>query len=365
MPNIDATALTDFVRDIFAAIGCSQEESARIGKYLVGSNLAGHDSHGVARVPRYVQWKQDGMIFPDRVVTTVVDTPVLAILDGQFGFGQTTAPQAVKIGIDKCKAMGLAAIGLRRSGHVGRVGEWAEMAAGEGLVSLHFVNVAGSVLVAPFAGVDRRFSTAPVCIGIPRQGQEPVILDFATSLVAEGKVLVASQGGKKLPADALVAQDGKVSGDPHLLYGDYGANPARDYKKGTGAIRAFGEHKGSGLALMCELLGGALSGNGASSFDVRWSQGMFSFYIDPAKIDPENFLPAEVTRFISFVKSSKPQKAGEEVLVPGEPEARMRAERRTKGVPLPDDTLAALLEAARKAKLDEKRISAFSTAVRA
>ena len=364
MPKIDADILSGFVRDIFVAVGCSAEEGGRIGRYLVGSNLAGHDSHGVARVPRYVQWKLDGMIFADRVVQPVVDTPVLAVLDGQFGFGQTTAPQAVRIGIEKCKAMGLAAVGLRRSGHVGRVGEWAEMAAAERLVSLHFVNVAGSVLVAPFGGVDRRYSTAPVCIGIPREGREPVILDFATSLVAEGKVLVASQGGKTLPPDALVGQDGGMSGDPHLLYGDYGANPARDYKKGTGAIRAFGEHKGSGLALMCELLAGALSGNGASSFDVRWSQGMFSFYIDPATIDPENFLPSEITRFINFVKSSKPVSPGEEVLVPGEPEARMRAERRANGVPLPDDTLSALVEAARKAKLDPRRIDAFAASAR-
>ena len=107
MPRIKADVLADFVRDIFIAAGCSPEESARIGQYLVGSNLAGHDSHGVARVPRYVKWKQDGVFFADREVKAVVDTPVLAVLDGQRGFGQTTAPQAVRIGIDKCKAMGL------------------------------------------------------------------------------------------------------------------------------------------------------------------------------------------------------------------------------------------------------------------
>ena len=199
MPRIAADTLQDFISDIFVAAGCSKEESGRIGKYLVGSNLAGHDSHGVARAPRYVKWKQEGTFFADKTVKRVVDTPVLAILDGQYGFGQTTAPQAVSLGIEKCKAKGLAAIGLKNSGHVGRVGEWAEMAAAEGLVSIHFVNVRGSVLVAPFGGVDRTFSTAPFCVGIPRKGEKPMILDFATSLVAEGKVLVASQGGKKIP----------------------------------------------------------------------------------------------------------------------------------------------------------------------
>jgi uncharacterized oxidoreductase len=356
MPHIKAQALEDFVRDIFLAAGCSREESARIGKSLVGANLAGHDSHGVARVPRYVAWKQDGVFFADRVVTPVVDTPALAILDGQYGFGQTTAPQAVKIGIEKCKAMGLSAIGLRKSGHVGRVGEWAEMAAEAGLVSIHFVNVAGSVLVAPYGGVDRRFSTAPFCVGIPRPGELPLILDFATSLVAEGKVFVASQGGKNLPHDALIQQDGTMSADPHTLYGDYRPDGPRDYKQGKGAIRAFGEHKGSGLALMCEMLGGALTGNGGSQFDVRWSQGMFSFYIDPAKVDPEHFFPAEVTRMIGFVKSSKPVSAGGEVLVPGEPERRNRAERLAKGVPLPEDTWSSLVNVARELGLDDGRI---------
>ena len=111
------------------------------------------------------------MFFPDRKVEIVVDTPVLAVVDGKFGFGQTVGAQAVQIGIDKCKAMGLAAVALRNAGHLGRIGDWAEMAAKEGLVSLHFVNVVGSVLVAPFGGVERRFSTAPICIGIPRAGR--------------------------------------------------------------------------------------------------------------------------------------------------------------------------------------------------
>src|SRR5205807_7203716 len=188
--------------------GCSSAEAERIGKYLVSANLTGHDSHGVARVPRYLQWKRDGVVHADRKVKTVTETPVLAVVDGLHGFGQTVAPQAVAIGIAKCKANGLAAVALRHAGHIGRVGDWAEMAAAEKLVSMHFVTAAGSVLVAPFGGVERRFSTAPCCIGIPRPGQDPLILDFATSVVAEGKVLVASQGGKKLPAGALVTPEG-------------------------------------------------------------------------------------------------------------------------------------------------------------
>lgn len=358
MAHVDAAKLTTFVADIFAALGSSRDEATRIGRCLVNANLTGHDSHGVARVPRYAAWKRDGLLVADQVVKRVVDTPVLAILDGQFGFGQTIAPQAVAIGIEKCRAHGLSAIGLRHSGHVGRVGEWAEMAAVYGLVSVHFVNVAGSVLVAPFGGVDRRFSTAPVCIGVPRLGMLPVILDFATSLVAEGKVLVASQGGKTLPADALVSAAGAASGDPRELYGDYDpASPARDHKKGKGALRAFGDHKGSGLALMCELLGGALTGNGASDPEKRWSQGMFSIYIDPQRIDPEHLLPAEVSRFLAYVKDTKPIDANQPVLLPGEPEAQRRAERLRGGIPLTTETCDALRATARSVGIDDPLLS--------
>ena len=151
---------------------------------------------------------------------------------------------------------------LRNAGHIGRVGDWAEMAATAGLVSIHFVNAAGSVLVAPFGGTQRRMSTAPFCAGIPRPGQGPIVLDFATSVVAEGKVLVSSQGGKKLPDNALIGLDGKMSTDPRLLYGEYTPTGPRKHTEGAGAIRAFGDHKGSGLAFMCEILGGALSVSG-------------------------------------------------------------------------------------------------------
>jgi uncharacterized oxidoreductase len=199
--TIKAKELESFVADIFAAAGCSNEEGGRIGRYLVSANLSGHDSHGVVRVPRYASQKKSGTVVADVTVDVLVDTPVIAVVDGKYGFGQTVTPQAVRIGIDKCLKNGLSAVTLRNAGHVGRVGDWAEMAAEAGLVSVHFVNASGSVLVAPYGGVERRFSTAPYCVGVPRPGEDPLVLDFATSIVAEGKVLVTSQGGKKLPEE--------------------------------------------------------------------------------------------------------------------------------------------------------------------
>ena len=357
MPTIKADRLRTFVADIFAKAGCSAAESQRIGHYLVSANLTGHDSHGVQRVPRYLQWQAEGQFVADRKVEIFTETPVLAVVDGQYGFGQTVAPQAVAIGIAKCRAMGLAMVALRNAGHIGRVGDWAEMAAAEGLVSVHFVNAASSALVAPFGGVDRRLSTAPYCVGVPRPDLPPLVLDFATSVVAEGKVLNASLGGKKIPDDALIGPDGAMSGDPHLLYGDYTPTGPRAYQQGQGAIRAFGDHKGSGLAFMCELLGGSLTGTGALEEGRRWANGMLSFYVDPARIDPSGFFPTDVARYVTYFKSSRPAKAGGEVLVPGEPEQRMRAEREANGVPLPEATWASIAAAARAIGIAPERVA--------
>jgi uncharacterized oxidoreductase len=356
MVTIKVENLIDFVADVFVHADSSPEEARRIATYLTTANLTGHDSHGVIRVPVYIRWKKMGSIVPNQTAEVVVDTPSLVVVDGKFGYGQTVTPQAVKIGIERCKTSGLAAMALRNSGHLGRVGDWAEMAAAEGLVSIHFVTAAGSLLVAPYGGVEKRLSTAPYCVGIPRQGQDPIVLDFATSIVAEGKVLVASRGGKKLPKGALIDADGTLSEDPSVLYGPYEPDGPRDHTRGTGAIRAFGEHKGSGLAFICELLGGALTGTGATSSNRRFANGMLAFYIDPKVVDPANFFDGEVTRYTDFIRATKPVSGVDQVLVPGDTERRTRAERTRDGVPLPDDTWAAIVNTAREVGVSEASI---------
>src|SRR5215468_3041790 len=361
MVTIKVQNLIDFVAEVFGHADSSPEEAKRIATYLTTANLTGHDSHGVIRVPVYIRWKKMGAIVPDQRAEVVVDTPSLVVVDGKFGYGQTVTPQAVRIGIEKCKKAGLAALALRNSGHLGRVGDWAEMAAAEGLVSIHFVTAAGSLLVAPYGGVEKRLSTAPYCVGIPRQGQDPIVLDFATSIVAEGKCLVASRGGKKLPKGALIDADGSLSEDPHVLYGPYTPDGPRDHTKGTGAIRAFGEHKGSGLAFICELLGGALTGTGATSGGRRFANGMLSFYIDPKVVDTSNFFDGEITRYTDFIRATKPVAGIDQVLIPGDPERKTRAERTAHGVPLPDDTWAAIVNTAREVGVSEASIQrAFS-----
>lgn len=356
MVSIDAERLEDLVREIFLSEDCSPEESARIALYLVRSNLTGHDSHGVIRVPRYVGWLREGATVRGRILDIVSQSGSLAVADGGYGFGQTIGPLAVELGLGLARQNGVGLVALRHSGHLGRIGEWAEMAVEAGFASVHFVNVSGSLLVAPFGGVDRRFSTAPFAAGFPVAGAEPVILDFATSAVAEGKVLVASRGGKALPAGSLIEPDGRLSADPGTVYGPLEGTDERDYRRGEGAIRAFGEHKGSGLALMCELLAGALTGSGcAGPGERRFCNGMLSIYMAPSAFGSQSAFDAEVRAYVDFFKSSRPAEPGGEVLLPGEVERRTRAQRIKEGVPLPAEAWAALGATAGEAGIDAER----------
>ncbi len=351
--TVAVDVLRRFVSDIFGAAGCDAAEAARIAHYLVSANLAGHDSHGVIRTPRYVAELQRGDVLAGKSIEVVSESPTHAAVDGAYGFGQTIAPQAVDLGIAKARAAGMAVIALRRSGHVGRIGDWGERAAEAGMVSIHFVNVAGGELVAPFGAVNRRFSTNPICIAIPMEaGAPPLLLDMATSTVAEGKILVASNGGKPVPEDALVRPDGTFTGDPAALYGPITPGGPRDHNNGGGAMVAFGGHKGSGIAFMCEMLAGVLSG-GETSGPVpggrrgRISNAMLSIYLDPLHFGASQFV-AEARKYVEYVKSSRPVTPGGEVLVPGEPEARTRADRLAHGVPLQVETWERLATVARE-----------------
>ncbi len=350
--TVPVDVLRGFIAEIFTKAGCAAEEGARISHHLLSANLTGHDSHGVIRTPRYVQWLQEGKVLAGQSISIVNETPTHALVDGNWGFGQTVGPQAVDLGIAKAKQNGLSVVGLRHAGHIGRIGDWGERAAEAGLISIHFVNVFGGELVAPFGGVDRRFPTNPFGVGIPSvDGGPMLLLDMATSQVAEGKVLVASRGGKPIPATALVRPDGQFSSDPETLYGPLKPETPRDPANGEGALTAFGLHKGSGIAFMCEILAGVMTGGGTSGPIPGGKRGrignsMFSIYVDPAKFGQPDFV-ARARDYAAYVKASRPTVEGVEVLIPGEPEARTRADRLANGVPLTLDTWNSIVLTAR------------------
>jgi uncharacterized oxidoreductase len=346
--RIAADELTGTVRSIFLAAGCDEVEATRVATDLVAANLTGHDSHGVVRVPLYVSLLRQGLVHAGRSAEVVTDGGAFLVVDGRGGLGQTVGTQAVEWGIERARELGTCIVALRDAVHIGRVGRYAEMAIAAGLISIHFVNVARSPMVAPFGAVERRFSTAPIAIGVPLP-EHPVVLDFATSLVAEGKVQVASQGGRPLPPDALISADGQRSADPHVLYGDYGPEDLRSAVNGTGAIRAFGEHKGSGLALVCELLGGAFTGGdtaGPPGERRGIANGMLSIYLSPEHFGTRDEFVATGREYLDWVLSARPERADAPVLAPGDPEAANRAARTAGGVPLAAGTWAAILRTA-------------------
>lgn len=330
--------LESLVTDIFARAGCSPAEAERIARHLLAADLAGHPSHGVVRVRGYVDMVQAGAVVPDQKVEVVSDNGTLVVVDGGYGFGQTVGEQAVAIGLERVEAAGVAVVALRHAGHLGRIADWALAAAEAGVVSIHFVNVTGAGLVAPFGGRERRFGTNPIAIGLPQLDRPPILIDFATSVVAEGKARVALNGGKAVPQDALVGPDGEATGDTSVLYGDAVEGRGPDPRRGPGALRAMGDQKGSALALACEILAGVLTGSGVSG-EQPFCNGMLSIYLDPDRFGAETFL-AQATDFADHVRAAAPA-AGSvdgEVKVPGDIERGLEEEQRRLGVDLADGT---------------------------
>jgi uncharacterized oxidoreductase len=329
--NIPHDRLRALAAAVFAGAGCDAGEAGRVADHLVDANLCGHDSHGVIRVPSYVRWLREGKVLAGRGVRVVADAGAVAVLDGQFGLGQTVGAQAVGLGVEMSARHGAAVVALRNAGHLGRIGAYAEQAARAGKVSLHFVNTTGAgILAAPFGGTERRLSANPIAAGVPVPGGEPIVLDISTCAIAEGKVRVALHAGQRVPEGCLIDAAGRPTTDPRDLYADP-----------PGAILPIAGHKGYGLAVVAEVLAGALTGGGCSDpvNAGRLVNGMLTVVFDPAVFGPESAFADEVARLAAWVKSAATV-AGGEVLMPGDIEARARARRLKDGIEIAETTWA-------------------------
>ena len=347
MKIVNPKKLADFVAAIMRGAGCAAEEATTIARRLVDSNLVGHDSHGVLRVAKYLEWVRDGTLRPNASPSVTFENDSIAIIDGHRGFGQVIGEFAARIGIAKAAKQGIAMIGLTNCGHLGRVGDWADMAAEAGQVSLHFLNTSGALRVAPYGGSDRRLSTNPISIGVPVAGRDPVVLDVTTSTVAEGKLMVAVNKGEQVPAGWIIDRNGAATTEP------------KDFYAG-GALLTVGAHKGSGLSIVIDLLAGAVStGRSSDPDETVLRNNMLSIYIAPDVYDPDGYVSREARRFVDFVTSSKPAKPGEPVLAPGDVERRNRAARLASGVPLDDKSYADLLAAAASVGVDAEAAAAL------
>ena len=220
MPTFPAEQLTQFAVNLLAAGGLDADEAKLVATSLVGANLRGHDSHGMMRIPSYLDWAEKGHVVPGAQFKTLVDAPSILTVDGNWGFGQTQARRLTERLIEKAQASGVGVGTMIHCSHIGRLGEYCEAAAAEGLVSMMTVNNHGAVVrVSPPGGKEARLSTNPLAIGIPNN-EEPVVIDFCTCATAEGKVRVKKIAGQFCPDGWVLDSEGRPTNDPEKLYAD-------------------------------------------------------------------------------------------------------------------------------------------------
>jgi uncharacterized oxidoreductase len=351
-------ATADRLRRLTSAIikagGSAEAEADLVAEHLVLANLSGHDSHGVGMIPAYVRHLKMGLVVPNAHAKLVKDDGAILMFDGGRGYGRVMAGEAMQAAIARCRQTGIVTVTLANSHHIGRVGVYGEMATAAGLVSLHFVNVTDHrPLVAPFRGSDARFVTNPVCIAVPgTDHQPPVILDMATSVVAMGKIRVAKNEGHLVPDGMLIDPKGQPTRDPNVMYSEP-----------HGALRPFGGHKGYGLAVITELLAGAMTG-GPTIQPGNQRMGatvnnMFAIVIDPARLAGLDWFRREVDGFVAYVKGSPPANPSEPVLVPGDPERIARDDRGRNGITVDATTWGEILEAGEKVGLARADLEAL------
>lgn len=344
--TLQAEPLQALVARVLVASGSSGEEAQTVAANLVLANLSGHDSHGAGMLPRYVEAVLEGGLKPNAAAKVSLDIGTMLSLDGQRGYGQVVGQQAMLMGIERARQHGSCIMTLGNAHHLGRIGHFAEMAVAQGLVALHFVNVLSRPVVAPWGGADGRFGTNPCCIGIPLRGRTPFVLDFATSRVAQGKMRVAHNKGVQVAPGTLIDEHGHPSTDPGVV--------VVPQSNGLfGALMTFGEYKGYGMAVACELLGGALTGSGTwhkpTDPSVRAViNGMLTILIDPARLGTQEAFETEAVAFIDWLQAGPVAPGFDAVQMAGEPERAARRQRKLDGITVDAQTWQEIVEAGRK-----------------
>jgi hydroxycarboxylate dehydrogenase B len=343
-----AGALRQQMARVLQAAGSSPEEARQVADNLVMANLSGHDSHGIGMIPRYVESKLEGGVQPNTAMKVNFDGGALLAIDGGHGYGQIVGVQAMELAMERAQQHGSCIMGLGNAHHLGRIGHFAEMAVARGLVSIHFVNVLSRPVVAPWGGSDGRFGTNPCCIGIPLKGHAPFVLDFATSRVAQGKMRVAHNEGRRVPDGYLIDEHGRPTNDPGVVV-------VPQSNGLLGALMPFGEHKGYGMAIACELLGGALSGGGTwhRTPDMRREvlNGMVTILIDPGKLGTGASFEQEAAAFVDWVMQSPPGQGFDKLRLAGDPEREARVQRERDGIVVDDQTWSDIVKAAKSVGL--------------
>lgn len=335
--TIDAGRLAEFAASIFTAAGVPADEARQVADSLVGSNLCGHESHGVVRVTEYLDLLKRGELHSQVSLDVITETPSLLVCDANLGFGQVQMRHLIDRLEMKCREVGVACGTLRQCGHVGRLGEWVEEIARRGLAGFLTVNDNGVLrCVAPPGGTEPCISTNPIAIGVPTAG-EPMVVDVSTSVVANGKIRVAQISGQPVPDGWLLDADGQPTNDPNTRFADP-----------SGSILPMGGYKGFGLGLFFDMLVGGLSGGHcppAPDGTVECNNVLLVAF-DPERFHGLDTFRAEAQRLSESTRASRRQVGAEEIRLPGDRSQQMRAERLRDGLPIDAGTWSGLCQAA-------------------
>lgn len=340
--NVDVQLPTEPTRQwlytLWRAAGSGEHEAQLTADHLIGANLAGHDSHGVGMVLPYTRSLKANELQLNQSIAVVTDTDSLLVVDGQRGIGQSMMYQTMTLAIERARRNGVVIVGLKNTHHIGRVGHWAEMAIAANLASIHFTNVVSRALVAPHGGRQSRFGTNPLTVGLPRKSGPPILLDFATSAVAVGKIRVAYNRKGPAPAGTLIDHEGKPT-----------TNPAVMYEEPMGALLTAAGHKGYALAMVCDLLGSALFGGNTPLPSRLRIPGAYNntlaIVFDPARFGAGEHFEQEARAFIDYVQSASRTDANAPIEIPGDAERRYRRER-AQALPIDTGTLKTMDDAA-------------------
>lgn len=329
MPSFSEPELLELVRRVILALGSSFEEADAVAKHLVRANVVGHDSHGIGMLPAYVHLVRDGLIVPNQTLKTLRDATGVLVFDGGRGFGMSMAAKAVGRAIHRAHELGTCLLALRNSSHIGRVGTYGEQAAAEGCCFISYVNVTDHHPIAvPWGASEARLGTNPFVTALPGPAGT-ILLDMATTAVAAGKVRVAHAQGRHILGDYLLDANGEPTHDPKPFV-----------EQRIGGLRTFGEHKGSGLSTLCELLAGAVGGGQRADEPTRGGilNSMFAILINLSHVDPLDTIQQRVAVTRDYLHASRGHWLGHSVLLPGEPELSIACERTQKGIFLDDST---------------------------
>ncbi|MBM4438249.1 MAG: Ldh family oxidoreductase [Actinobacteria bacterium] len=336
MPTFAVEPLAQVAAGVLTAAGAPKDIAQKIAGWLVNANLSGHPSHGVIRVPQYVSAIKDGSYRPAERPHVLRETDTAVLIDGRLGFGHLAAEAVTRATAAKAHQQGVAIGGITRCNHIGRLGEWSELAIDLNVVFFMATGGPGSMVAAPFGGAQGRLSTNPITFGA-RAGDDAMMLDFATTASAEGKIRVARDKGVPIPPGQILDKHGKPSTNPQDLYDG-------------GVMLPFGGHKGYGLSLMAELLGNNLTG--AVEPQPSGRLGTFALAIDPNAFGAGAAFVETTRATFRRMRETKAADGFREVLIPGDLERRSRQAMRASGVELPEATWDAVLKTAADLGLD-------------